>query len=87
MSALNWALLLAGLAVVALVYWFSRRDESLGDDDAKSDDAQMPLWDELSSGAGDADEGEFDEFGVGKPRRRSSDLRPRACARGDKRVE
>lgn len=72
MSALNWALLLAGLAVVGLVYWFSRRDESLDDADPSDNDAQMPLWDELAGGGnGDAD-GEFDEFGVGKPRRRDA---------------
>ena len=75
MSALNWALLLAGLAVVALVYWFSRRDESLDDDEAGNGDAQMPLWDELAGGGdGDGDGAEFDEFGVGKPRTRNAQL-------------
>lgn len=80
MSPLNWALLLAGLAVVALVYWFSRRDESLDDDDGAGRDGQMPLWDELAGGDGPA-EGEFDEFGVGKPRTRgesaeAGDMKP-----------
>ena len=71
MSATNWALLLAGLAVVVLVYWFSRRDPDLSDDSDGSDaDGQMPLWDELDSGPGTA--AEFDEFGVGKPRKRDA---------------
>lgn len=71
MSAMQWALLLAGLAVVALVYWFSRRDPDLSDDgEGRDPDAQMPLWDELDNPGGEA--GEFDEFGVGKPRKRSA---------------
>lgn len=65
MSAMQWALLVAGLAVVGLVYWYSRRD--LGDeagDSADDDRGQMGLWDNFGD--------QFDEFGVGKPRVRSA---------------
>lgn len=65
MSALQWALLAAGLAIVGLVYWYSRRDLG-GDTDHEPDSSQgqMGLWDQFDH--------EFDEFGVGKPRPRSA---------------
>ena len=65
MSAMQWALLVAGLAVVGLVYWYSRRDldepETTETEDAQG---QMGLWDNFGD--------QFDEFGVGKPRVRSA---------------
>ena len=65
MSAMQWALLVAGLAVVGLVYWYSRRD--LGDGaggPSEEDRGQIGLWDTFGD--------QFDEFGVGKARTRSA---------------
>lgn len=65
MSAMQWALLVAGLAVVGLVYWYSRRDLDEPKPADKDDNrGQMGLWDNFGD--------QFDEFGVGKPRTRSA---------------
>lgn len=68
MSALQWALLIVAVIAVIAIYLYSRRDRRAMDI-WQSDDAGEPLLpprdQQLDIFAG----GEFDEFGVGKPRR------------------
>ncbi|HEX4896604.1 MAG TPA: cell division protein ZipA C-terminal FtsZ-binding domain-containing protein [Solimonas sp.] len=80
MSALQWALLVVGAAAVIAVYWYSRREaRSLRNWEppaARGASPKLPGKDQLDmfkSGAGGA---EFDEFGVGKPRRVAPQLNP-----------
>lgn len=65
MTALQWALLAAALAVVGLVYWYSRRELDDGkSSDTDTDRGQMGLWDQFGD--------QFDEFGVGRARKRDA---------------
>ncbi len=78
MSALQWALLIVGAIAVIAVYVISRRSNRLPNDweppsgraggarvVAKPGSDQMDMFAQGSRG------GEFDEFGVGKPRKRN----------------
>ena len=76
MSALQWALLIVGVVVVVLVYFFSRREKPL-----KKEWTPPVMNPQRNPGGGSQMEifgrsGEFDEFGVGKPRRREAPVMP-----------
>lgn len=78
MSVLQWALLIVGVAAVVVIYFVSRREKR-----------SLKEWTPPSAGAhpsikppsGNQMEifsqaGEFDEFGVGKPRKRTAPVMP-----------
>ncbi|HWU69663.1 MAG TPA: cell division protein ZipA C-terminal FtsZ-binding domain-containing protein [Stenotrophobium sp.] len=78
MSALQWALLIVGVAVVVLVYFVSRREKP-----SRSQSRQLtaPVVTTPRNPGGDQMEifsstGEFDEFGVGKKRTRVPPVMP-----------
>lgn len=78
MSTLQWALLIVAVAVVVLVYFYSRREKP-----AKPQAKRWvpPVVTAPRNPGGDQMEifgstGEFDEFGVGKPRRREAPVMP-----------
>lgn len=82
MSPLQWALLLFGAAAVIAVYFYSRRDRRAMEDDGtrepllpKSDQGQLDIF--ASSGS------QFDEFGVGKPRRVTPTVGPAPAEKGE----
>jgi cell division protein ZipA len=62
MTPLNWAVLIVGLGAAVIVWWVSRRHRSGGGEwiEPKANDKQMDMF---------TSTGQFDEFGVGKPRR------------------
>lgn len=74
MSALQWALLVLGAAAVIAIYVSSRRGEKLPKDwappGAGGRAAKLPGQNQMDMFEGRRPEGEFDEFGVGKPRKR-----------------
>lgn len=71
MSPLQWALLVLAVAVVAGIYWLSRpRTGDDAGDDGKPAADQLDLW---KSGGGN---GQFDEYGVGEPRRAGARREP-----------
>ncbi|MGH8460647.1 MAG: cell division protein ZipA C-terminal FtsZ-binding domain-containing protein [Stenotrophobium sp.] len=75
MSALQWALLIIGVAVIVIVYFFSRREKP------QKKPWTPPVINPQRNPVGDQMEifgrsGEFDEFGVGKPRRREPPVMP-----------
>lgn len=81
MSPLQWALLVLGAAAVVAIYWISRRDaRALKKWEPPATDGAAPhsLGSALPKAAPAKDQmdmfarggSEFDEFGVGKPRRR-----------------
>ncbi|WP_084615770.1 cell division protein ZipA C-terminal FtsZ-binding domain-containing protein [Solimonas flava] len=75
MSALQWALLVLGAAAVIAIYITSRRGEKLPKDwtppgaggPAVGRAPKLPAQDQMDMFSS---KGEFDEFGVGKPRKR-----------------
>lgn len=80
MSVLQWALLIVGAAAVIAVYVISRRSNRLPKDweppsaragGARSLPVPKPGTDQMDMFAQGSRGGEFDEFGVGKPRKRS----------------
>jgi cell division protein ZipA len=77
MSALQWALLVLGAAAVIAIYITSRRGDKLpkhwsppGSSNGGARVPKLPGKDQLDMFEGSR-EGEFDEFGVGKPRVRT----------------
>lgn len=83
MSVLQWALLIVGAVAVVAVYLLSRRSSRLPNDweppSARSDvprvraaggAGQLDMFGQGGAAAGAVRTGEFDEFGVGRPRRR-----------------
>jgi len=63
MTPLNWAVLIVGLGAAVLVWWVSRRKRGSGWDigtTPKAGDKQLDMFSAT---------GQFDEFGVGRPRR------------------
>lgn len=68
MSELQWALLVLAIAAVVAIYWYSRGSAAARDrNEPESEGDQMDLW-SAPGGSG----AQFDEFGVGEPRRRSA---------------
>jgi cell division protein ZipA len=80
MSPLQWALLIFGVVAVVAVYLYSRRDRRAMDDwnPNESEDPLLPPPKErqldIFNGVGGGQQ--FDEFGVGKPRRVTPSLTP-----------
>jgi cell division protein ZipA len=71
LSQLQWALLIFGVAAAIAVYWFSRRDKRAMDSWSPNQEPE-PLLPKPKDRQLDIFNGEnqqFDEFGVGKPRR------------------
>lgn len=62
MTPLNWAVLIVGLGAAVVVWWVSRRNRDVIDD-SKGNKPASPQLDMFSA------TGQFDEFGVGRPRR------------------
>ena len=61
MTPLNWAVLIVGLGAAVLVWWVSRRSRAGERTNAgKATDKQLDMFSAT---------GQFDEFGVGRPRR------------------
>ncbi|NKF22653.1 cell division protein ZipA C-terminal FtsZ-binding domain-containing protein [Solimonas marina] len=80
MSALQWALLVVGAVAVIAIYITSRRGEKLPKDWAPPGSGggngrapKLPAADQMDMFESKR-EGEFDEFGVGKPRKRIEPL-------------
>lgn len=75
MSALQWALLVVGVIAVIAIYVINRREKSLPKDwappggNARIGAPKLPGQDQLDMFSGSGG-GQFDEFGVGKPRAR-----------------
>lgn len=68
MSALQWALLIFAVIAMVAVYLYSRRDRRAMDR-WESDDSSEPLLPPRDQQLDIFNSGQFDEFGVGKPRR------------------
>jgi cell division protein ZipA len=70
MNALQWAVLIFGAAAVVAVYWFSRRDKRAMDRaDPAHPEAMLPTAKDRQLDIFGGPNQQFDEFGVGKPRR------------------
>lgn len=90
MSPTQWALLIVGAVAVIAIYWFSRRERP-GARRRRSDTLVKPVRLPGATPAAGNDQmdmfarfGEFDEFGVGKPRKRvAPELDGGASAAGD----
>ena len=68
MSELQWALLVLAIAAVVAIYWYSRGSSAARDrNEPDTEGDQMDLW-----SAPDGRSAQFDEFGVGEPRRRAA---------------
>jgi len=77
MSALQWALLIFAVLAIVAVYLYSRRDRRAMDrwqSDERDEPLLPPRDQQLDIFAG----GQFDEFGVGKPRRVAPRIQPLA---------
>lgn len=75
MSALQWALLIFAVIAVIAIYWYSRRDRRAMErwqSDAAGESPLPPRDQQLDIFAS----GQFDEFGVGKPRRVAPSIEP-----------
>ncbi|MGH8541662.1 MAG: cell division protein ZipA C-terminal FtsZ-binding domain-containing protein [Stenotrophobium sp.] len=76
MSALQWSLLIVGVAVVIAIYFLSRREKKPRKEwtaPSAHQPAKTPAGDQMEIFTRT---GEFDEFGVGKPRRREAPVMP-----------
>ncbi|MES0873630.1 cell division protein ZipA C-terminal FtsZ-binding domain-containing protein [Sinimarinibacterium thermocellulolyticum] len=88
MSPTQWALLIVGAVAVVAIYWFSRRERPASRRRSEAPVKALKLPGSASGGGSDQMDmfsrfGEFDEFGVGKPRKRvSPDLGSGAPAAG-----
>lgn len=77
MSALQWALLVVGAAAVIAIYVISRREKTLPKSwappggTARGGGLKLPGQDQLDMFSAGDKQGQFDEFGVGRPRLRS----------------
>lgn len=76
MSALQWALLVLGAAAVIAIYVISRREKSLPKGweppgSSPRGSIKLPGQDQLDMFSAGDRPGQFDEFGVGRPRRRT----------------
>jgi cell division protein ZipA len=72
MSPLQWALLIFGVVAVVAVYLYSRRDRrAMEDSEAGSDEPLLPApkAKDRQLDIFNSENQQFDEFGVGKPRR------------------
>lgn len=77
MSPLQWALLIFAVLAVVAIYLFSRRDRRALDHDAGADDeALIPSARSRQLDIFGAEGQQFDEFGVGKPRRVEPKIEP-----------
>ena len=71
MSPLQWALLIFGVVAVVAVYLYSRRDRRAMEGSSESDEPLLPPAKarERQLDIFNSENQQFDEFGVGKPRR------------------
>lgn len=68
MSALQWVLLILAIIAVVLVYLFSRRDRRAMENWQDEGETEEPLLPQPDQQLDIFSDGQFDEFGVGKPR-------------------
>ncbi|MCI0748926.1 MAG: hypothetical protein L0Y32_00075 [Nevskiales bacterium] len=81
MSALQWALLLLGAGVIVMLILLRRREKRMLQPFLRSSDSHLSRMrvvqdayqPPVSTGGGRASGAEFDQFGVGKPRKRGAD--------------
>ncbi|MEQ1438146.1 cell division protein ZipA C-terminal FtsZ-binding domain-containing protein [Fontimonas sp. SYSU GA230001] len=70
MSPLQWALLVVGAVAVVAIYVYSRREQGPSKSSGAPPPGKMPPIPAADQMDMFARQGEFDEFGVGKPRKR-----------------